>query len=259
MQFSLRAMVIACAVAFLVSAPAIASTQRAQVVTVDTSRLRAGNADEIAILHEQVAMMRTYQNSLLETVHWTLGLVGSIAVLLVGYSWFTNFRMYERDKLALSQELRALVEQSLASASQTLSAAINQKTDSLTVAMETTAKASIAQVVAPLSGTVRGLSERMAGLELAAGIASARHWEFRQVPGNELADYQRVLYLAIAHEQQNAIQTALTEISRLMKAGATMFTGNVPELVAALDSLPPRYALDVAAIKALLSTGKCTY
>jgi hypothetical protein len=46
----------------------------------------------------QVEEMRRANQSMLSTVHWTLGTVAAIAALLVGYSWFVNFRISTEEK-----------------------------------------------------------------------------------------------------------------------------------------------------------------
>lgn len=60
----------------------------------------------VIALNAQLSEMRASRQDLLNTVLWALGLAGGTAFLLVGYSWFTNSRSYERDKAAMAGELR---------------------------------------------------------------------------------------------------------------------------------------------------------
>jgi len=55
--------------------------------------------------------MRQYDQRLLNTVYWSLGVLATVAVFLVGFGWFANFRQYERDKTALRQELRTFIQE----------------------------------------------------------------------------------------------------------------------------------------------------
>ncbi len=64
-----------------------------------------GDTLQVAVLRAQLATMRDHNDQLLATVFWALGTVAGLAVLLVGYNWFTQSRAYERDQVALRQAL----------------------------------------------------------------------------------------------------------------------------------------------------------
>ncbi|MDQ6803481.1 MAG: hypothetical protein M3065_00635 [Actinomycetota bacterium] len=57
-------------------------------------------------LRAQLAEMRAYRQDVLATVHWALGIAGAVSFLLVGYSWFTNSRNYDRDQANMRAALR---------------------------------------------------------------------------------------------------------------------------------------------------------
>ena len=42
---------------------------------------------------------------LLNTVYCSLGTLANVTALLIGFGWFANFRVYERDKGAMRTEL----------------------------------------------------------------------------------------------------------------------------------------------------------
>ncbi|MGA7794309.1 MAG: hypothetical protein WCA19_14845 [Candidatus Acidiferrales bacterium] len=62
---------------------------------------------ELALLKQQNAILKGSQADLLATVYWALGTVVLLALALTGYSWFANFKVYERDKNALTADLNA--------------------------------------------------------------------------------------------------------------------------------------------------------
>lgn len=81
---------------------------------------------QIAVLKSQLEVTRSFQSDVLTTVYWALGFLGTLTVVLIGYNWFTNFRIYQREKQALLQELmqatqhrNTQVEQSLRAEAQT--------------------------------------------------------------------------------------------------------------------------------------------
>src|SRR6266581_4289412 len=65
-------------------------------------------------LRAQLELMRSFQDSLLSTVYWSLGVLLVIVAVLVGFGWFANFRVYQRDLEGLKRELEVLVAKSLA-------------------------------------------------------------------------------------------------------------------------------------------------
>jgi hypothetical protein len=63
------------------------------------------NASEIALLKQEVQLQKNFQDNLLKVVVYSLGTVGAIALLLVGYNWWSANKIYERDKSALKEEI----------------------------------------------------------------------------------------------------------------------------------------------------------
>jgi hypothetical protein len=49
--------------------------------------------------------MKDFQTRILQTVYYALGTVGAIALLLVGYNWWSANKIYDRDKNALKEEI----------------------------------------------------------------------------------------------------------------------------------------------------------
>lgn len=62
-------------------------------------------------LKAQLALIKEYHQSLLDTVYWALGVVATMALFLAGFSWFTNFKLYESDKQRLKDELARSVSE----------------------------------------------------------------------------------------------------------------------------------------------------
>jgi len=60
-------------------------------------------------LNNQLEELRRFNNSLLSTVHWSLGISVSIVVLLIGFSWYTNFKSFEEDKEKLIEDFNNLI------------------------------------------------------------------------------------------------------------------------------------------------------
>ena len=62
---------------------------------------------EVRVLQAWLDDAQKHQDQMLTTVWGALGTIATLAALLVGFGWFANLRMYDRDKSALEESLRA--------------------------------------------------------------------------------------------------------------------------------------------------------
>jgi CRISPR/Cas system CSM-associated protein Csm2 small subunit len=84
------------------------------------------------LLKGELKAIREYHGSLLDTVYWTLGIVFGLVLVIIGSSWYTNFRLYEADKARLLEEVeRKIAEANSRSARdlQGLSSNLSDKAD----------------------------------------------------------------------------------------------------------------------------------
>ena len=84
------------------------------------------------LLKGELKAIREYHGSLLDTVYWTLGVVFGLVLVIIGSSWYTNFRLYESDKARLLEEVeRRIAEANSRSARdlQGLSSKLSDKVD----------------------------------------------------------------------------------------------------------------------------------
>jgi len=88
-----------------VQSPPLRSEARVSPTTESISDLKL----ELALLKQQNEIIKGGQADLLQTVYFALGTVVLLALALTGYSWWTNFRVYERDKDALTTNLNATI------------------------------------------------------------------------------------------------------------------------------------------------------
>lgn len=62
--------------------------------------------DASAIVRAELAAVKDYDQRLLSTVYWSLSGVFLLVVLIGGVNWFTNYRLYERERDSLRQTLK---------------------------------------------------------------------------------------------------------------------------------------------------------
>jgi hypothetical protein len=75
-------------------------------------------AMDVELLRQEVRLLKEFQSDVLATVYWSLGGVLAFALILVTYGWFTNYRVYERDKDALTAEVTSAARSEVAAAAQ---------------------------------------------------------------------------------------------------------------------------------------------
>ncbi|MBL4815063.1 MAG: hypothetical protein JKY74_06225 [Shewanella sp.] len=78
-------------------------------------------------LTEKLLMTRQFQSDLLSTIYWALGTVLGLFSIMFGLNWFSNLKVYQRDKEALQTEVKSLIIQKTSEISSE-----NTKTNSLT-------------------------------------------------------------------------------------------------------------------------------
>ena len=57
-------------------------------------------------LEDEVKTLKEFVQHILATVYFSLGTVIVLAAALIAYSWYQNFRVYERDKESINQSIR---------------------------------------------------------------------------------------------------------------------------------------------------------
>lgn len=99
--------------ALLIAAEPTAPVQDEPPNTAPVTSTPIAAPDERAIqLQEQLLVMKArleselaFQSDVLSTVYFSLSIVAGLAIVLIGYNWFTNYRIYQREKETLKREL----------------------------------------------------------------------------------------------------------------------------------------------------------
>lgn len=216
---------------------------------------------EVAALRAQIELMRQYDQRLVETVYWGLGSIITVAIALVGFGAFANFRLYERDRLALHQELSTMVERARGSVEQVLSDQAAERYNEI----EKAAREAVATATAELkSETDRSLSNLSRELRftqrdlLQAQMAEADRAAIRS-EGLLPSHLTFRLSLAFAMLRLGSeigypwyITHDLDKARALLTQGAITDALLMQTATKTLDELPSEYSQSVEAIKKLL-------
>lgn len=168
---------------------------------------------EIAVLRAQLATIEKYNERILNTVHWSVGIALSLLTLLVGAGWFTNFRVSKAAQEQTSSELTAKIAAQLKVAEERLQKQIEPLTSELRKSITLSAKNCASHVEA-----VRTRSEKMVGdLELTIHLIEAEAWRTRKVHANSLRTYLQALEIAIGLGREFRITQVLDKIMELVR------------------------------------------
>lgn len=196
---------------------------------------------EVAALRAQLEVMRQYDQRLLETVYWALAVIVVIAALLVGFGWYANFRVYERDKAVMQQDLRNVMQAAIAEARQALAGDIRK------VAEEAGSK-----VARELSGKIDRVAAELGGIQYEREMEVARRWE-KVIIDNALSHYIEAAEVALDRRVTIplALENALDGIVRVFEGGAHADSYYLRRLKPVLDRLPATHADSAKKIRSL--------
>lgn len=186
---------------------------------------------EVAVLRAQLSEAQRFQEQILSTVYWSLSGLAGVAVLLVGFGWWTNLRVYERDKQSLERELRLeLAEISRQSNDQQQKHLENGISD-LKQQITADASANEERLAVSLKASIEE-QERKSSSQISQirSIISSLQKEIRELQLTEqlrerLVDRNKKVY-------RNALQASVTALELANKLGRDYTVGEVLDFVA---------------------------
>lgn len=78
--------------------------------TISSEQPHGGSAEDFRLIRAELQVMRDYNDDFLNTIHWSLYTVLIVASLLIGANLFSSFRMADREREALKQELQGWLQ-----------------------------------------------------------------------------------------------------------------------------------------------------
>lgn len=189
-------------------------------------------SEEVIALRAQLDIMRQYDDRLMQTVYWALATTGTLALLVVGLGWYTNFRLYKRDVVEVKKEILNAVKQDMIRAAQE---AAREATDS----------------------ALHGFKK----LQYQQLKQEAEKWETDGVDGNALYTYTKMIKAAEdTMIPELHIPEILNQIQRILKKKNLLESAVSSDvsvsMTKALSSLPAEYRSDVDVINQLLTSAK---
>lgn len=196
------------------------------------------------LLEAQLKVMKEYHGSLLDTVYWALAGVLVLVSLLLGFGWFANFKIYERDKDALRKELKAHAETELAG----LKSNVDEHAASAAESQDRAINEKVQDVRNKLFSECKALGARVFCLELRT---LRERMEAEVNPSMALTKSIGVLELCVAGANED-IPAVLNFILKKMDEGGKFTAYEITRVQVVIDGLPAHYVSLVEKVRSRL-------
>lgn len=238
--------------------PSVAPTPSAQSATTAPKPAVPADAEILALrqqnrlLEGQLQAIKEFQSAILETIYWALGGVFLALSLVFGFSWFTNFKLYDRDKQALQADLHGKIDSSVkeltaayATSALNLERRVDEKFEEWKRTAEYQAEETTKRIQSNSQATVTALERRVAALQrdtLRIFIRTEAN------PDQRMTLARSLLYYTLDAAPQE-VPEAIVEIRRSLEDGAKLTTPDVASLNGMLDKVLPAHAAFVTKLR----------
>lgn len=160
-------------------------------------------------------------------------------LLVAGFGWFANFRLYERDKKSLQQEL-----------THTLSLEVSKAHNDLR-------KSSDEHIQKTLKSKLLRIDRDIRMIRVEQLRTEAKVWEEKGIKANALMTYIRMLTEAIEMDNLYVVSDTLDKVRELLLSKVTQIDAQlVADFNTVLSKLPLEYESEVQDLKQLLRTAR---
>jgi hypothetical protein len=189
-------------------------------------------SEQIAVLKEQVKIMREYNQSILDTIYYALGGLVTTIAIVIGLGWYTNFRIYKNDLSNIRNELKTDFDSFKPSLREEM--------------IEAAKKAGEAAVESSLRA-IKSLQYEMLLLE-------AKSWEEKESFVNAIMTYTDALPLAIEIHSELYVPKLIDRILQILRSDKKLFftAATLRAITKNLELIPQEYETDVAVIKKII-------
>jgi hypothetical protein len=202
------------------------------------------NKNKIERIELQLQFMEKYDSRLISTVYWSLGTVVTIAILLVGFGWFANFRIHERDKSAMMQEING----QFATEKSDLEEYIRNE-------IEKTNK-EIKDVINISVEIKREFKNEMLTQKITLEKMESEQWEEKGVLANSLDCELRILNIVVGMDWSWRISNTVDRIEKLIASGAEIDADLTHSIDTILQKMPKKYDLLKGRLKAVIAPAR---
>ena len=211
----------------------------------------AGKDSEVAALRQQNRLLevqlqsaRDFQGAVLDTIYWALGGVYLALSLVFGFSWFTNFKLYDRDKQALHADLQSRLDVAIkeigteySKTSQAVDRRVDEKFEEWKRTAEYQAEALAKQIQTNSQANVNALERSLAGLQREVLKISIRT---ESDPAVRVSLARRLLYYSLEAAPHD-VPEAIAAILRSLDEGVRVSPQDISAMNGLLDKVPQEH------------------
>lgn len=256
--------------------PTTVLPSKTQSISASTSSSKGSETEnllsEVSALRVQNKLIQDFQNSILDTVLWALGVVCTIVVFVAGFGWWSNFKLYENDKKRLQEELEGSTSERIAQ----LELRLHGAGVDLTRSIEAKVEASLNRLSSEISSLQTRFNELTGKLEvISTEIERARKrdllvhselrrveervWDLKGIPANGLITQMQGLRAELEADLIDAARMTLQRMKELLQkrfvSGDAKISKSVKEHVKnGLPSTSVHLGVELLEVKTLLES-----
>lgn len=216
-----------------------------------TSTVEPSSEKEVVdydLIQIQLELIQLFDQRLLSTVYWSLGAIVTLAVLVAGFSWFSNFRLYERDKDALRLEIQRTIVHIQSDIEHNMTSKSNKLGENLKVFLSS----EISGEVSVLRTKLDRISTKYQTLNISAQVQEAKIWELKGVHNNALSCFRSALDIAIDGDQSQYYSSILSGIMSATEQVDGISNFIVTDFAETFSQLPTKHEPSWKKIMALM-------
>ncbi|MEO7665843.1 MAG: hypothetical protein ABIU97_02290 [Dehalococcoidia bacterium] len=158
--------------------------------------------------------------------------------LLLGFGWFANFKVYERDKTQMKAELESAITHRLSESS---------------IALAKTVGKAAAEVAKPLQEAIRSIQGDLELMALLHAEADVDKWVAAGVWDNAIRSALKLISLSNKRDEHWRVVRALETVTLAVNTGAGASWTVFDDIAGVLQTLPARHKGDVDNITRILT------
>jgi hypothetical protein len=224
------------------------------------------SSDEMAFLRGELAEMRDYDQHLLATVYWSLSGVFLVVVVVAGLNLFANYRVYERERESLRQEvngqakmLQSEFEQRFHKMSQSVVAAGQKQNDDLSRQMAVEIKKNVGAEIQKHRYEISAIQKQLAETQYENSRFYALYYESQNngygAFGAWIDNLEHMKNIGWLWEDSR-IADVIERLLGLLKGGQIISYAFQRRLTALLEPPPPVLSGKIELLKSLLEASK---
>ena len=237
---------------------ATAQTSAGSATQSPPAQAVAHGSEEAAVLRGQLETMQQYDQRLLNTVYWSLGIVMALAISLALFQGWASYRVYDRDLVALRETLHAYAAQELGTIRNTLQAEQRSEFDKTEKHTQETITSAISPLREEVKNKIQEIRSTLIALERDLAIAEGERWEEKDVQFNAARSYCKAIDLALQIGFLPFVDAPLESLNRCLrkvpklKARSLANAGALATISQTLSNIPSQYKVVVDGLQSLL-------